>query len=269
MDIHFSFQTPDGLQFKESWREAGEDATLESCLNFDSVKQKIYKIFLNGLEIPFGLPLSQTPVTYGSSLLCLKGARKQHYRDLLRVQESWTNIQTVAEQTRAICLEALGQNSLAWDMISPEFRTQDLIREALSRNGFLIGLLEESTPEDDWTAVRENPNAVINIPYERHSEEIMKYVVTADPKLIECVYRQSDELCWTAIQGNPWVIDLIDNPSPDMCYYVIERNPGILLSIPRESVTKDMIRWTLTHYGPELAWDQDLMEEIIGLLEGL
>jgi hypothetical protein len=147
-------------------------------------------------------------------------------------------------RTASVCARALETPGVSGEFVPWPFRTPELYRQKLSKNGRLLEYLESPTPAECRVAVESYGCALQWVPEELKTQELCLAAFANDTKAINYMPLESD--AWKMSIATMMLADasleliLPELRSPDLCHKFVRANPKNIQYVPAELVTAEI-----------------------------
>jgi hypothetical protein len=114
-------------------------------------------------------------------------------------------------------------------------KTYRLASIALSKDGFHLGNIDpiqytgEQFKKLCHLAVEQNPKAVVLVPKEFKSDELMAYAYSRDPELLLSEKKLTESMVHSIIDHNPSLIQYVVNPTDEMIISALDKDPRVIV----------------------------------------
>ena len=133
-------------------------------------------------------------------------------------------INYIKNQTPELCALAIQLNSYALKYIKNQYKTEDICKLAVEKNGNALKYVIDQTKELCALAVQQDPYALEYVNEQFQSEELCISAVSRNGCTIKYVKNQTPLLCNLAMKENSFSLQYVQDQTKELCILAVKKN---------------------------------------------
>lgn len=149
----------------------------------------------------------------------------EHVQNIL-IDMDCSYIRKIAHPSETMAVRAVQANGLLLEAIPDEFKTENVVKEAVKQNGYAIKFVQNPSEEVLRLAVTSTPKVITMIP--GASLAVKHIAVNRDPNVLRLMDHPEEELQLIGVEADPYVINSIKEPSYNAIKRAVEKQ-GLII----------------------------------------